>query len=988
MKNSLSYISDLISSAARRLWPWTQEIEKPPELLALEEEIGRKIRVISEKVEDQKNRQSLVANCNEAKEIVGISLYDCHLSEIPEALHSFSTLISLNLESNSIQDLSPLKGLSNLQRLYFSKNQVSDLSPLGGLKELKTLDFSKNQVSDLSPLGGLKELRRLFFNSNQVSDLSPLGGLKELLWLSFNSNQVSDLSPLGGLKELHRLYFNSNQVSDLSPLGGLKELKTLDFSSNQVSDLSPLGGLKELKTLDFSSNQVSDLSPLGGLKELLWLYFYENLISDISVLLTLPELHTPSKELLRHGKEAVLNEFKQKNQQGVDLLFEAKALIIGEGGVGKTSFCRRFFNANNELPEEEDSTEGADVHTYNFDIEPKELLELNEKSIPENGYEEKIQESRKYLLHFWDFAGQKRYLPTHVFFFSERSVYILVTDNRYESRDLRYWLHLVGQIAGKSKVILIVNKKDGKPSSLDVEDLKSDFKHLDITAFESDIKANEKRAQMINEVLHHAKTLKHIGETVPAYWVAVRNALTQWSSKTMTKKEFYQLCNKNGIQEEEDIKVLASYFHEIGVFLFYQEKNFDSRLSNIVFLDKNWTLDAVYKVLDAKSVVDENGRFTSKQAQKLWSDDCYSEIKGELLELLQEFGLVYPLGDNEYIVPEHLPQKRPEIERNDYDSQRIQYRFEHFMPRGLISRLTVALYDLIESQDRVWKYGVLLKKNSTCALVTEIYEGDGGIEIKLSGSHKQDMRVTITNALDKILEPFRYLKKQVLIPCNCPVCMENEDPHFFDYHQLLNYLEMGKNQKDCEKMPFHSVDIATLIRDNYGEGQIQGLEGSRGDSGNANFTSRAVNDKNSTDSERLKKLTVQSKVLGTEVETLTIKKQELDKIADSKSKRVLWPFLILSLVVTFGWWWAIENYTWDIAEPYSFLYMLMLVSLGLLLSILFGHQITPKEVRDKCRNKKRIKLYAINSFNIKEYETKVRKLEAINREIDRLCSID
>ena len=45
----------------------------------------------------------------------------------------------------------------------------------------------------------------------------------------------------------------------------------------------------------------------------------------------------------------------------IERLYEAKFLIIGEGGAGKTSFAKKIEDENYKLKPDEDSTEGIDV---------------------------------------------------------------------------------------------------------------------------------------------------------------------------------------------------------------------------------------------------------------------------------------------------------------------------------------------------------------------------------------------------------------------------------------------------------------------------------------------------------------------------------------------------------------------------------------------------------------------------------------------------
>jgi hypothetical protein len=132
------------------------------------------------------------------------------LAKIKEAKESDAT--KLDLRDLQISDLTPLKGLTNLETLWLYKNQISDLSPLKGLTNLKSLDLERNQISDLSPLAGLTNLKWLDLKRNQISDLIPLAGLRNLSSLTLNENFFSDLSPLKGLTNLKEVTFSGNQI--------------------------------------------------------------------------------------------------------------------------------------------------------------------------------------------------------------------------------------------------------------------------------------------------------------------------------------------------------------------------------------------------------------------------------------------------------------------------------------------------------------------------------------------------------------------------------------------------------------------------------------------------------------------------------------------------------------------------------------------------------------------------------------------------------
>jgi hypothetical protein len=186
----------------------------------------------------------------------------------------------LDLARSGVADLSPLAGLTALQKLSLWYTQVEDLSPLAGLTGLTNLDLSGTQVEDLSPLAGLTALMRLDLGGTQVEDLSPLAGLTSLRVLDLQCPRVEDLSPLAGLTALRNLHLWDTRVEDLSPLAGLTALQELSLEGTEVEDLSPLAGLTALESLDLEDTRVKDLSPLKGLPKLRLVFLPDGRIRD------------------------------------------------------------------------------------------------------------------------------------------------------------------------------------------------------------------------------------------------------------------------------------------------------------------------------------------------------------------------------------------------------------------------------------------------------------------------------------------------------------------------------------------------------------------------------------------------------------------------------------------------------------------------------------------------------------------------------------
>ena len=86
---------------------------------------------------------------------------------------------------------------------------------------------------------------------------------------------------------------------------------------------------------------------------------------------------------------------------------------------------------------------------------------------------------------------------------------------------------------------------------------------------------------------------------------------------------------------------LSSYLHDLGICLHFQD---DPLLKHTIILKPEWATTAVYKVLDARKVREDLGRFTRDDLNDIWVDDYADkrdEIRDSLLQYKQQqlFGL-------------------------------------------------------------------------------------------------------------------------------------------------------------------------------------------------------------------------------------------------------------------------------------------------------------------------------------------------------------
>ena len=152
--------------------------------------------------------------------------------------------------------------------------RVADLSDLTQFPNLTALNLNwsladdgvEGESMDISPLAGLTKLERLSVCCDDISDISALAGMTNMkdLWI-WGNNNISDISALAGMTQMESLWIKGNQITDISALAGMENLWLLYMEGNQITDVSPLAGLTNLTALLLGDNPIEDLSPLAGI---------------------------------------------------------------------------------------------------------------------------------------------------------------------------------------------------------------------------------------------------------------------------------------------------------------------------------------------------------------------------------------------------------------------------------------------------------------------------------------------------------------------------------------------------------------------------------------------------------------------------------------------------------------------------------------------------------------------------------------------------
>lgn len=741
------------------------------------------------------------------KQLINLDVIYCKIPiDSLEMLGKLKQLCTLNLQTNDIDagGITWLSELKNLVSLDLRNNYLDDKS-LGFLSDtpkITTLNLEGNNIGDTGAheIAKLSRLINLDLSYNNISEsgCKAFENSKKIQTLNLSNNNVSNegakiISFLPGLTSLHlsSCGIGNEGAADLAKLDRLSKL---DISENPINAL-PNFSSNLLLTLNLNNTEISDLSPLKKLiQEGLKPKWSRN--TDQGIFVEGCPLKYPPPEIVKQGHQAILNYLQALQTQGVDQIFEAKMLVVGHGGTGKTSLIRRLYRPDLPLPTEDETTKGIHIQRINFPLSNK----------------------REFRLNVWDFGGQQIYHATHQFFLTKRSLYVLLDDTRRDCKTIqdesfKFWLEAIEALSDSSPVLIFQNEKGGRSKAIDEAGIKFRFPNVK-GIYRGDLNNTNGAKKLRPAIEHFSQELSHIGEEVPSKWLSIRSDIEEISQTQpyISQQAYFDIYRKHLPFNHQEALHLSRYLHDLGVFLHFQD---DHRLSKIVILQNHWVTDAVFRIIDDEIIKKNQGRFGLVDCMRGWSPSDYEEMRFELISLMEKFELCYALPGNEHpkwLVPQLLPPSTPAALNNWEQPGDINlwYRYE-FLPKGMISRLMVRMNNLVLRPDLAWNRGVLFEKRDTQLLAQIIGKGND-IFLRARGPDAKKLIGIISSDLDAINLSFNGLDTKVhkWISCTCKSCINSATPHFFEETQLLRRKENGKFKVECD-ISYSEVSVHELL---------------------------------------------------------------------------------------------------------------------------------------------------------------------------------
>ena len=520
---------------------------------------------------------------------------------------------------------------------------------------------------------------------------------------------------------------NKTLIDELGPLSCLINLKSLSLANTRVTDLSPLSSLVNLEHLNLGGTQITQITDLKGLANLRRL-----ILADCNLREIPRELYERCRPAIFQWEEApesyinlsgtslsiqpvsLFRESEEVIQAYYDApkipVRESKVIFLGDGGAGKTHTIKRILKKGNDDNICTDVTLGISINSY-----------------PAEG------KNGSFDINFWDFGGQENMHAMHRCFLTERTLYVVVINNRWDlDQQARYWLDNIHSFAPRSPVILAVNLWEGiHKYGLDTNRLHRDYPNLvEVQPYAAKGEDNGNFTALTNLIVQEAEKLDSCAMELPVEWAAIRQELIVKANSDewyMDRESFHEICEKHGLGEEQSgiRSWLLEWFNDLGIcFSYHRDKQTKEELGTYKVLNPKWLTSAIYILLNTAKKNYRNGVMTLGMIETLLEspnpkklarkDDCdyilpdveYSPEECQyILQVMRKFGLSYPIDEDAEFIPALCDSQMPKDLHPTGWGTPISYEFRYsFLPDSVVQRMMIRLYGS-KNFTKLWRRG-------------------------------------------------------------------------------------------------------------------------------------------------------------------------------------------------------------------------------------------------------------------------------------------
>ncbi|MCE7992336.1 MAG: GTP-binding protein [Roseivirga sp.] len=505
---------------------------------------------------------------------------------------------------------------------------------------------------------------------------------------------------------------------------------------------------------------------------------------EVSIPVEAPE------EVINQGQKAIDTWM---NAEKKAFMYEAKIILIGSGGVGKTTLCENLLDGNYGISTHE-STPGLEIRHWITEVEHQGRV-VN------------------FRFNIWDFGGQGKYRAVQQFFCSRNTIYLYVTDVNDDDENssdkyvgLRYWNDLINSFSVRggrvsNPLIYVYNKIDKDPQYIrSISKRKQDMDELPDTPKVNNIRPvsclngkglDELRSDILSMLKHSNEEL--LSKKYPTRWLSLKKELEGLSANYISFEQYEFICDKHGLDisrgEEElsEAELWLQTLHDIGIVVYFGKVPY---LKNIIILKPDWLRAAAYDVLSCQRVILNLGKFFPEDFEHIWPKNTRDE-RDRLIELMKAFELCYEDdGSRRFLVPALFSENPPKeyqglkalITHEKFDQVSVKCIFSPILPAGAFHKL------LIKEKRRIlrnicWQTGAVFQFGKSFIEVQDswtdntVYLVGFGVDI---AKHLEYMVRCIENLLHTDYKPDLTLSTVL-----------NYKDEEFDFIKLLDQLRSG-----------------------------------------------------------------------------------------------------------------------------------------------------------------------------------------------------
>ncbi len=548
------------------------------------------------------------------------------------------------------------------------------------------------------------------------------------------------------------------------------------------------------------------LGKLNAMSGVFWSEWFSNLVSSGFSEITVCEwdkfISVP-KEIWDKSLSLSAQWLWKLDNEGEKRLNQARIIILGEKGAGKTSLARRLVNPNAPMPSKDESTEGVDVSITKLSV-----------------MKDNIPEDKDATVYIWDFAGHAITHAAHRFFLSERCLYIIVYDGRTEGRNrLGYWLDHVRNYGGKSRVIILVNLQDGHSPDIAENYFREQYEEHDCDFINFSVKDDTNSLQSFREELVDIIASGPAWDKkIPSDYFEIKEKLEEiFANNTnhISRKDFDNIA-KDIDESERDL--LLKSLDCLGICLWYP----NIKGSELLILNPEWITRGIYRIINwLKEGKDKLATVDFKDFNDIFNNDIevYPKSTHEFLyKLMQKYELAYkkPYYD-QIVVPRCLPEDCPSKSElpmfgidNSLYVEVTANKSGKEGPRLVFPIDTMARFIVRRSEEildnSVWRYGALTKRGSVIALIEQ---DDYLIRLKINGKERRKYLESLMFTLFEVLNDYpSFASQKPEINC-CVLVNEGKSTEMIPMKQVLNLAQyMVSNNLPSMFDPSRSKDIS------------------------------------------------------------------------------------------------------------------------------------------------------------------------------------